>query len=164
MIPLTTLVDNSPNIYNEGPADDLNNMTGDSFDNFGNDNSPNIYNEGPVDEYTEALRNLDADAHAYLHLLRTSRTWTRVESNCLCFPDIKIQDEKNYTLGIELEKSSKKSCFIHVYRNGKFFLPDCSCDYGERLGSMLLGGYVTDMNVADELEYFEVGDPCIHAR
>ena len=107
---------------------------------------------------------LDSDGFQYLNMLEATPMWTRVESDCVCFPDLVERRS-------ELQLDAKRFC--HAYRvplevqNGThtIVLPDCQCKYAQTVGQITRGGFdQSDLSLEDLLSYFEVGEPCLHAR
>jgi hypothetical protein len=107
---------------------------------------------------------LDSDGFAYLQLLESRKMWTRVNETCLCLPGILRRSG-------DLELDEKMFC--HAYkiildaRDGSttFVQPDCECRYARRLFELTRAGFsLRTLTRAELLAFFDVGEPCLHAR
>jgi hypothetical protein len=125
----------------------------------------NFHDDCPHDfsREDEEQHDLDMDGLDFLQKLENPVRWTRVESNCICFPDMVLRD------GTETELDEKS--FVHVYlltRNWgsvtrSVVASDCGCDYALRMNSILLGGFDSSLHTFEEIrEEFGVGLPCVH--
>ena len=113
------------------------------------------------------IRDLTLDEKTYLERLQSPRTWTNVEPDCLCFPDMHIDSTDTVC--------PSNNSFIHAYRLTRaygpnhlletVFITNCSCAETQKLSNMLAGGYDTStQSFQDLLVFFEVKDRCIHTR
>ena len=96
------------------------------FDDGGFGDDPDLSSDD--DEHNGTV-SLDTDGLDFLQKLQNPVRWTRVESDCLCFPDIVLRE------GVETELDGKS--FVHVYRltrtwgsvERRVITSDCGCEY-----------------------------------
>jgi hypothetical protein len=118
--------------------------------------------------FTCQITDLNTDELEYFKRLTNPPKYTRIDSSCVCFPDVIIDDKRDT---ISLSTVS----FIHAYQSHRKYgpndqktstiAPECDCEETNKLNNMLAEGFDTKEHTFSEtLNFFEINDICIHNR